>query len=418
MERRVVVTGIGLITPAGCSPDDFYDALLCGRSGIRRLEDIPDKNGRCRIGAPVVSYSCAALLTERQASRMDRASQMCYSATDRALVDAGLVRSPGLRATEGGIALIVGTAGGAPHAIEKNYFDYFSTRGTSVHAIHSSMPHAACAATSILMGLTGPTLTVSTACSSGAAALGTAFSLVRTGQARVAVAGGADSTLAPIHFDNWACLGVLARADGDPAKAMRPFSGDRTGFALGEGAAMLVLEDLESARRRDVSIYGELLGYGATSDGTHMTSPSVDGQARAMQAALESAGLRREEIDYISAHGTGTRVNDQVETDAMKRVFGRVPPVSSIKPVTGHMLGASGACEVAVCLLALRKGALPPTLNFLGGDPGCDLDYIGEGPRSLDVRTAMSNSFAFGGNNVSVIAGRVRNCYESGRNSQ
>jgi 3-oxoacyl-(acyl-carrier-protein) synthase len=337
---------------------------------------------------------------------MDRASQMCLVAANQSLSSANL-RSAQYRPLIQAAAVIIGTGVGSAMALEKAHFDYFASHRTSAHAIPASMPHAAAAVISIQHAIQGPSYTITTACSSGAAAIGLGFLLIRQGLVSTVLAGGCDSCLTGTHLDNWRRLGVLSSREAEPAQAVRPFSRDRDGFALGEGAAMVVLEDLEAARRRGVEPYAEVLGYGASSDATHITSPSPDGQARAMFGAIKMADLSPDQIGYVNAHGTATRLNDRTETTSMKAVFAdRLPPVSSIKAVTGHMLGASGACEFIATVLALRCGMLPPTANFYETDPECDLDCIAEGARSADVRFAMSNSFGFGGNNASLVAGR------------
>jgi 3-oxoacyl-[acyl-carrier-protein] synthase II len=339
--------------------------------------------------------------------RIDRSAQMCVVATHKALTDASLFHRTGKEPTGLDIGIAVGTGVGTPHAIQKTYFGYCQSRSTSVHSVAACMPHSAAAVTGIRFGLTGPGLTLSTACSSGAVAIGLAFELIRSGVARAMVAGGCEASVMPLHLDNWSCLGVLSKSKENPARAVRPFSRDRKGFVLGEGAAMVVLEEKEAALKRGAEIYAEIVGYGASSDAVHITAPSADGQAKAMQAALDSAGVTAQDVDYINAHGTATQLNDKTETAAIRKVFGDgTPPVSGIKPITGHMLGASSAAECIASILALKEGMIPPTINLIEKDPECDLDFVSEGKRRADVRIAMSNSFAFGGNNAVLVMRR------------
>jgi 3-oxoacyl-[acyl-carrier-protein] synthase II len=403
----VVVTGMGTVTPAGNSVEEFRRSVWGGHSAVGELSGGELQGGKTRLAAQVKDFLPPGLLSLRELGRMDRAAQMAVAAIDQALTDARLSPRDHQEETGRGTGVVMGTGVGNAHAIEQSYFAYFSRKSTSVHNIPSCMPHSAAAVAGIRFGLTGPSFTVSAACASGAVAIGMAFELIRAGMADTMLAGGCDASITPIHLDNWRCLGVLAKGDGEPGRAVRPFSRDREGFVLGEGAAVVVLEKLESALRRGATIYGEVLGYGFSSDAMHLTAPSVCGQAKAMANALAAAGVEPREVDYINAHGTGTVLNDQAETAAIRRVFGdAVPPVSSIKPVTGHMLGASSAAELVASVLAVRDGVIPPTINLSEADPDCDLDFVVEGPRDVDARVAVSNSFAFGGNNAVLVVRR------------
>lgn len=409
MATAVAITGIGVVTPAGNSIDDLYRSVWDGRSSVAVIEGEEFAGCKVRLAAQVKEFLPAGLLSPRELSRIDRAAQMALTAIHDALADAHLRPLDYEHETGTGVGLAMGTGVGTAHTIENNYFNYFSRRATSAHAIPTCMPHSAAALAGIRFGLTGPVFTVSTACSSGASAVGLAFELIRSGGASVMLAGGCDASITPIHLDNWWCLGVLAKGERSPATAVRPFAKDRDGFVLGEGAAVVVLEDLDSALQRGARIYGEMLGFGTSNDATHLTAPSACGQAKAIGRALASAHIAPSEVDYINAHGTATRLNDETETLAIRRVFGDTPPpISSIKPVTGHMLGASSAVELVVSLLALRGGVIPPTANFTEPDPGCDLDFIADGARKVDARIVLSNSFGFGGNNVVLVARRMQ----------
>ena len=379
-----------------------------GRTAIRETDGAPFGVCGSWLVAQVDEFSPGDWLSPREAHRLDRSAQLAVAAVHQALDDARLLPDRGDRTGGSGIGIALGTASGTPHTLQRAYFDYFSERSTSVHSVPGCMPHSAAAAAGLQLGLTGPSFTVSTACSSGAVAIGLAFELVRGGWRGPIVAGGCDASLTSIHLESWRSMKVLARGNGDPGRAVRPFSRDREGFVLGEGAAVVVLESLESASERGARVYGELLGYGFSSDATHLTAPSAAGQAAAIEAALASADVRPEQVDYVNAHGTATPLNDRTETAALRRVFGeRLPPVSSIKPVTGHMLGASSAAELIATVLAVRDGVVPPTINFTSPDPQCDLDPVAEGCRDVGARIGVSNSFAFGGNNAVLV---VRRC--------
>lgn len=407
MATPVVVTGLGLVTPAGTSVEEFHRSVWGGRAAVREIDGeslgVPGQ----WLVAQVEGFLPTDWVSSREAHRLDRAAQMTVAAVHQALADARLLPGDSGRDDGVGIGVALGTASGTPHTTQRAYFEYFSQLSTSVHSIPGCMPHSAAAAAGMRFGLTGPSFTVSTACSSGAVAIGLAFELLRSGLKAPMVAGGADASLTPVHLQSWRSMKVLARGNGEPCQAIRPFSRDRDGFVLGEGAAVVVLETLESAIERGATIYGDVIGYGCSSDATHLTAPSVSGQAMALASALASAGLRPEQVDYVNAHGTATRHNDRTETDALRRVFGdRIPPTSSIKAVTGHMLGGSSAAEFLASVLAVRSGVVPPTINYTEPDPECDLDPVAEGSRNIDARVALSNSFAFGGNNAVLVLRR------------
>jgi 3-oxoacyl-[acyl-carrier-protein] synthase II len=328
-------------------------------------------------------------------------------AADLALKDAGLLRD-GIVEHNNDVAVIVGIGTGSIHAIEKVYDESFTHHRAYSLGLPMAMCHSTAAHISIKFALRGFSLTVSTACSSGASAIGMAFQGIRSGEFRTGLAGGVDASITPSQLGIWDCLRVLSTCNSTPQTAVKPFSRNRDGLVLGEGAVLLVLEELVSAQERGSQIYGEVLGFGCSSDASHITRPCADGEVLAMNRALESAGISAEDVDYINAHGTGTQFNDKTETDAVKQIFTKRPvPVSSIKPITGHMLGASSAAEFAAAILAAQKSMIPPTINYEEPDPQCDLDYVTEGPRKSDLDIVMSNSFAFGGHNAVLIARRA-----------
>ena len=407
--RRVVVTGMGLVTPVGNDCRAFFESLLAGRSGIRRLSSALPVSAN--IGGEV-EYDAAARFPKTRLALLDRFSQFALEAAGQAVRDSGIDFTEPLKRRTG---VYLGTGMGGAHTLESAYEDMFleSRDRLSPQLVVRAMNNAAAGNISIDHGLRGPSVTYSTACSSSAIAIGEAFRAIRHGYADAALAGGAESLLTLGTIRAWEALRTLAIADAeDPAGACRPFSGDRTGLVLAEGAGVVVLESLERAQSRDARIYGELIGYGAASDATHMTRPGAEGQAAAMRHALADAGIAPDEVDYINAHGTGTLAGDAVETAAIKQVFGERAtriPVSSTKSMHGHLMGAAGAVELIASILAMVRGAVPPTANLRVPDPACDLDYVpGRAREGLDVQTVMSNSFAFGGSNAVLIARALR----------
>jgi 3-oxoacyl-[acyl-carrier-protein] synthase II len=411
MKRRVAVTGLGIISPCGNTIDDFSSNLMAGKSGVRRISSAYSSLLSVKIAAEV-DFSPLDYFIKKQLSGMDRVSQFALAAASQAWKDSEL----SLDAKEkerAGVYMGCGMGGG--NAIEDLYDQLFKHNADRVKplTVLMVMNNASASHISIEYGLSGPCLTLSTACASSANAIGEAFRQIRDGYADVMLAGGAEAFLTYGGFRSWEALRILAAEDpGDPSKSCKPFSKNRTGLVLGEGAAMVVLEEMERAVRRGAPVYAELIGYGSTSDAGHITRPSLEGQARAMAEALKDAGLLPEDIDYINAHGTATEWNDLLETQAIKKVFGdyacRVP-VSSTKSMHGHTMGAAGAMEFIVSLLAIRNQAVPPTTNLDQPDPECDLDYVPNiGRTGVTVNTVMSNAFAFGGTNAALIARKVK----------
>ncbi len=400
--RRVAITGMGVLSPVGNSCEAFFSSLAAGRSGIRRLSSDFAERLSVTIAAEV-DFDPEAFFSRKTARTMDRVSQFAMVAASQAWQDAGL-HLPEKERLRAGVYL--GTSMGGARTLEETYVQLYRQNVRRLHplTVVMAMNNAAASNISMAHGLKGPCLTFSTACSSSAVAIGEAFRQIKHGYADVMLAGGTESLLTYGVFMSWESIGTLALEAEDPATSCRPFSGDRTGFVLGEGAALLVLESLDRAVKRGARIYGELAGFGSTADADHITKPSVDGQARAMEAALEEAGLGPEEIGYINAHGTATVANDAVETQAIKQVFGPHAsqiPVSSTKSMHGHLLGAAGAVELVAALFALNKGIAPPTMNLTVPDPECDLDYVRSKARTgLDLKAVISNSFAFGGTNA------------------
>ena len=412
LKSRVVVTGCGVISALGAGTPAFARALAAGHSGIVLLDHLAAaEHGRRTCRHPVgarIEQRATAILGGCEHALLDPVSRYALAAGEEACEQSGLLAARDLCE---GTGVFVGTGMGGALSVERAYADMFGL-GTAPRplSILSAMNNAPASHLSMRLGLKGPNLSISTACASSSIAIGEAFHAIRGGRLTCALAGGTEACLVGGVLRAWGSLRVLAEARADnPAASCRPFARGRDGIVLGEGAAMFVLESLDSAVRRGVPLLAELFGYGAAADASHIANPSVEGQVRAMQAALDDAGLAPQEIDYVNAHGTATRVGDVCETLALKRVFGthvRRVPVSSTKSAHGHLLGAAGAVELAACLAAMSGGFLPATLNLDEADPDCDLDYVPRTPRhGVAVRRFMSNSFAFGGSNAVLIGG-------------
>jgi nodulation protein E len=401
--NRVVITGIGVVSPVGHTLDEFWSALIEPRSGIRPLTSVPTERLETRIAAQVDDFDPASHFNPKSVGFLDRFSQFAVCAARAAVRDAGLEISPELALET---ATIVGSGVGGQSTLEESYFKLYGQNSPRVRplTIPRSMVNAAGSHVSIDLGLKGPAWTVVSACASATHAIGQAFHLLRNGQAPVALAGGTEACLTFGSLKAWEALRVLS------PDTCRPFSKTRSGFVLGEGAAMLVLETRDNARRRDARIYAELLGFGMSADAVDITAPDVDGARRAIAAALRDAKLNPDDIDYVNAHGTGTILNDKSEAQALHRIFAsRIDhvPVSSTKGVLGHSLGATGAFELAATALALHTQTMPPTANFEETDPECALDCIPNTARQAPIRNAISNSFAFGGLNAVLALGRA-----------
>ena len=398
-----------MITPLGCGREVVWSALTAGRSGIVRIEEFDTSGLRTNIAGVCRDFRPLDFFDDREMARLDRVSQMAIAATGMATGEAGLTNG---QLDSYDVGVMLGTGFGGQSSIEEYCGAFFSNgRGRrSAIAIPKSMYNASSSNIAIRFKTRGPNLTVTTACSSGANAIGQAFHLIRYGHADRMIAGGADAPVTPVVMDAWKDMRVLSTKNDPPERACKPFSANRDGFVLSEGAGIVVLEALELAVARGARIYGEILGYGSTADAAHITFPDPDGEANAILRALKDANVAPAEIDHINAHGTATKLNDQSETEAIKRVFGdraREIPINSIKSMIGHSMGAAGAIELIAATLAIDNQILPPTINYEEADPQCDLDYITEGARRVSgsnpLRTAMSNSFGFGGNNAVLV---------------
>lgn len=401
--RRVVITGLGVVSAVGCDPAAFFDALLAGRSGVARIGG----GTICADVPPRVAARIDASSAPGEPASLDRFSRFARAAALQAVADAGLRLDDEDRSR---IGVCFGTGLGGAQTIEDGYVALFRRGPAAVRplSVLTAMNAAAAAQVASALRIEGPSITYSTACSSSAIAIGEAARMIRHGYVDVAVAGGAEALLTEGAMAAWDAMRTMAAVDpDDPSTSCRPFAKDRSGLVLGEGAGVVVLEAIERARQRGAAVHAELLGFGVTNDGEHPTRPSVEGQVRAMRAALADAGIGADAIDHINAHGTATIVGDRVETAAIKAVFGprayRIP-VSATKALHGHMMGAAGAVELIAAVQAIERRALPPTAHLRQPDPDCDLDYVADGPRRhVPVGTVMSNSFAFGGSSAVLI---------------
>jgi 3-oxoacyl-[acyl-carrier-protein] synthase II len=408
-KRRVVVTGMGVVTAVGLDERTFWANMLAGRCGIRRLLSLDVAACRTTVGAEVDDAQLAGALEARQIAPSDRTVDFALLAAAQALEQAGIARG-GPPYAETDAATIFGTGAGCSHSLSETYagFAQKGVRGVRPTAVPRCMANAVSAQLSMRFRLTGPNYVVVCACTSATTAIGTAFRLVRDGYAETVLCGGADAVFEPTTFAAWNNLGVMSR-NADPLRACRPFDADRDGCVLGEGAGALVVESLERARGRGAPIRAEICGFGETSDADHITRPSVSGQARAIRAALDSAGMAPGDIGFINAHGTATRANDVCESrsirEALRDDAGRVPAASN-KSLFGHLLGASGAAETIATILGLESGKVPPNLNLDRPDPECAIRLVGAAPLEVASPVAMKNSFGFGGNNAVLILRR------------
>ena len=399
--RRVVVTGIGLLSPAGCTLDAFWRGITCGRSAVRRIQNFDTSGMPVHAGGEVDRSELLAAVPASVIEKTDRTALLGLIAARRALEDAGIAEAArnGLR-----VGLLIGSGLGPCETLAESYALYVARgwQGLRPTTVPRSMFNLPAGHISMECHLIGGHQVVAAACASGSLAMADAYEWVRSGREDVVVTGGCDSAMVPSMFGAWINLRILSK-NPVPEKASRPFDRRRDGLVLAEGAGMVVFEELGRAQARGARIYAEMLGAGTSSDATHITKPSMEGQAMAIRQALDVAELRPEEVDYINAHGTGTMLNDVTETRAIKRALGdhaRRVPVSSTKSVIGHAMGASGALELVATILAIQHQVAPPTVNQEEPDPECDLDYVPNAPRPARLRVALKNSFAFGGSNA------------------
>ena len=401
--RRVVITGIGVICSAGNTRDEFLQSLLHGRNGISRLDQADAWDLRFVSGGEIKNFDPTQHISPKEADMIDRFAQFAVVAAQEAVRHSGIEWTPELRENT---AIVTGSCVGGQSTENTGFYDVYKMGKTRVHpmTIPKTMANAGASAISLMFGITGPAFTISTACSSSAHAIGQAFTMVRSGMCDFAVTGGSEAPFSYGILKAWEAMRVVSPT------VCRPFSKDRNGMLLGEGGAMLIVETLEHAVARGAKPIAEIVGFGMSADAHHITQPSAEGAAKAMQKAMKDAGIGPEQVGFVNAHGTGTTVNDSTETRALHLAFGKHAPklmVSSTKAMHGHTLGAAGALESTAAVLALTNGFVPPTINYNEPDPECDLDYVPNCPRRAEFEYAISNSFAFGGLNAVLAFRRI-----------
>jgi len=407
--RRVVITGLGLVTPLGNHVQDSWDNLVAGRTGIQTITKFDASSFACQFAGEVKGFNIEDYIPAKEARHMDTFIHFGLAASMQAIRDAGLPTGDALEPEVAErIGVMVGSGIGGLPMIEQTHKDYTERgpRRISPFFVPASIINMISGHVSIYNGFSGPNLSVVTACTTGLHAIGLAARLIESGDADIMVAGGAESTVSPLGIGGFAASRALSTRNDDPATASRPFDKDRDGFVLGEGAGVMVLESLESAQARGAKIYAELAGFGMSGDAYHMTAPSVDGPKRSMLNALRNAGLNTDQVQYLNAHGTSTPLGDVNETNAIKLAFGddaKKLVVNSTKSMTGHLLGGAGGIESVFTVLAIHNQISPPTINIFNQDPECDLDYCANTAREMKIDAALKNNFGFGGTNGSLV---------------
>lgn len=406
-ERRVVITGMGALTPVGLTVEDFWTSLVAGKGGAGLITRFDTSNHTSKIAAELKGFNVSDYIDPREARRMDPFVQYAVAAAKMAVSDSGLEITPENAARVG---VVVGSGIGGVHTWESQHKTLLEKGPGRVSPFFVPMliANMGSGQVSILFGAKGPNTTVVTACTTGTNAIGDAYEIIKRGDADAMITGGSEAAICPLSCAGFCNAQAFTTRNDEPERASRPFDKERDGFLIGEGAGILVIEELEHAKARGAKIHAEIIGYGMSGDAYHMTSPAPDGEgaARCMQAALDDAGIKPEDVSYINAHGTSTELNDKFETMAIKSVFGDYAykaPVSSTKSMTGHLLGAAGAVEAIACVKALQEGLIPPTINYEFPDPNCDLDYVPNVARKAELNIAISNSFGFGGHNATLV---------------
>ncbi len=410
MNRRVVVTGVGLVTPLGTGVQKTWDGICAGKSGVGPITRFDTSDFTVKIAAEVQDFTVEDFIDKKTAKHLELFVQYAVAAASMAVQDSGLTID---ESNAERVAVVTGNGIGGLPTIEK-YHQVCTDRGPrriTPFFIPMVISNMSAGQVSILCGAKGPNLSVTTACAAGTHAVGDAFRLIARGDCDMAITGGSESTVCPLAVGGFNAMKALSKRNDDPARASRPFDNDRDGFVIAEGGGMMIIEELEHAKKRGAKIYAEIVGYGLSGDAYHMAAPPADGNGavRCMQMALKDAGMDPTDIDYINAHGTSTPLNDVVETGAIKQVYGDHASklaISSTKSMTGHMLGGAGGIESVFSALTLHHGVIPPTINQQTADPGCDLDYVPNQARDCMVNTVMSNSFGFGGTNAVLIMKR------------
>ena len=407
MTRRVVVTGVGLVSPLGIGTGANWEALCAGQSGIGPITRFDATQFSARIAGEVKGFDPLQFVDKKDVKKMDVFIQLAIAATEFAMADAKLTVSPE-HATRTGVFIASGIGGFSTIEREHKALLEGGPRRISPFFIPAAIINLAAGQVSIRFGAKGPNSATCTACSASAHAIGDSFEIIKRNDADVMIAGGSEAAITPMGVGGFAAMRALSTRNDEPQRASRPFDKDRDGFVMGEGSGVIILEELEFARRRGAAIYAEIVGYGMSADAFHITAPSEDGDGgvRVMAMAVKSAGIEPSQVDYINAHGTSTPFNDKLETLAIKRLFGehaRKVAISSTKSMTGHLLGAAGGLEAGITVLAIRHQVIPPTINYETPDPECDLDYVPGVKRAAKIQYALSNSFGFGGTNGALL---------------
>ncbi|MEN9768508.1 MAG: 3-oxoacyl-[acyl-carrier-protein] synthase 2 [Pseudomonadota bacterium] len=411
--RRVVVTGLGCISPVGNTVAQAWATLLAGQSGIGTISKFDASAMACKIAGEVKNFELESYISAKEARTMDTFIHYGVAAAHQAVADAGLLTGEALDAEEATrIGVVIGSGIGGLPMIEETHAEYTSRgpRRISPFFVPASIINMISGHVSMRFGFKGPNLAVVTACTTGLHSIGEAGRLIEYGDADVVIAGGAEATVSPLGVGGFAAMRALSTRNDDPAAASRPWDKDRDGFVLGEGAGVLVLEEYEHAKARGAKIYAELAGYGMSADAGHMTAPNMDGPRRAMLNALRNAGVNPDQVDYLNAHGTSTPLGDVNETQAIKAALGEHAHrlvVSSTKSMTGHLLGGAGGIESVFTVMAVHQQKVPPTINLLNPDPECDLDYCANTARDLKIEVALKNNFGFGGTNGTLVFKRI-----------
>jgi len=406
-KRRVVVTGIGVISPIGIGKEEYFKGLKEGKCGVGYITRFDTTDYDTKIAAEVKDFDPCEYIDKKECRRMDRFTQYAVASSKMAVADASL-NVDSVDSDRFGVC--IGSGIGGMETLEAQH-DILREKGpgrVSPFMVPMMISNIASGNVSIALNAKGPNTTVVTACASATNAIGEAFRTIQRGDADIMVTGGTEASITRLSLAGFCSMKALSTRNDDPKTASRPFDKDRDGFVMGEGAGMLIVEELEHAKKRGARIYGEIVGYGATGDAYHITAPAPDayGAYRAMEMAVKDAGIAAKEVDYINAHGTSTDMNDRLETMAIKRLLGEDAgkvAVSSTKSMTGHLLGAAGAIEAIACLMAINEGIIPPTINYTTPDPECDLDYVPNKARNREVKYVMSNSLGFGGHNASIM---------------
>lgn len=405
--QRVVITGLGAITPLGLGVDSFFQGLLDGKNGISKVESFDTEKFTCKIGGEIKDFDATNYMDPKEARRNDRFVHFAFAATKQAVADAGLNMD---QEDPDRVGVFIGSGIGGMDTIEKNCIKLIEggPRKVSPFMIPALISNMASGVIGIELGAMGPNFSIVSACATGAHSIGESLKTLRLGEADVMIAGGSEATITSLSYAGFCSMKAMSTNNDDPEHASRPFDLNRDGFVMGEGAGVVVLETLEHARKRGAKIHCELVGYGASCDANHITAPHPEGKGLigAMKRALHSAQLNTTDVDYINAHGTSTPYNDRFETMAVKTLFGehvKNVPMSSTKSMTGHLLGAAGGVESVACVRMLETGMLAPTINYQEPDPDCDLDYVPNEAREAKIAVAMSNSLGFGGQNASLV---------------